>query len=66
MTRVLLVDDGENNRLTLSAILEDEGFEFRTARTGPEALEKIEDFRPRLVILDYMMPLLSGREVLRP
>ena len=62
--KVLIVDDEPFTIQLMLTILEDEGFEFRTARTGPEALEKIEDFRPRLVILDYMMPLASGREVL--
>src|SRR5262245_34800344 len=62
--KVLIVDDEPFTIQLMLTILEDEGFEFRTARSGPEALEKIEDFRPRLVILDYMMPLASGREVL--
>jgi two-component system, response regulator RegA len=39
MTRILLVDDDESNRLTLSALLEDEGFEVREATSFAEACE---------------------------
>jgi two-component system, NtrC family, nitrogen regulation response regulator NtrX len=62
--KVLIVDDEPFTIQLMLTILEDDGYELRTASNGQQALELIESFRPRLVILDYMMPLVSGREVL--
>jgi two-component system nitrogen regulation response regulator NtrX len=62
--KVLIVDDEPFTIQLMLTILEEDGYEIRSARNGQEALEQIEEFRPRLVILDYMMPLVSGREVL--
>jgi DNA-binding NtrC family response regulator len=63
--KVLIVDDELFTIELMLTILADDGYEIRTARNGEQALELIEAFRPRLVVLDYMMPLVSGREVLQ-
>ncbi len=49
---ILIVDDQEDIRLTLSNILQDEGYNPRQATNGPEALEQVKIRRPHLIILD--------------
>ncbi len=61
--RVLLVDDNEQNLELLLAYLEDLGCELRTATDGPEALDDIAKFPPDLILLDIMMPKMSGFQV---
>lgn len=63
--RLLVVDDNENNRDMLSRRLRRQGFEVEVAESGHEALEKIENGRFELVLLDVMMPGMSGIEVLQ-
>ncbi len=60
---ILLVDDNEFVLRPLSRYLTEEGYRVLEARTGDEALIKVDDFVD-LVILDIMMPGLSGTEVL--
>ena len=62
---VLLVDDEPNIRETISFILEMEGYEVRTAVNGRDGLAKIRELRPRVVLLDAMMPEMDGFEVCR-
>ena len=61
---VLVVDDAEDNRIVISRRLVKRGYEVREACDGTEALRMIEDELPALVLLDYMMPGLSGIDVL--
>jgi len=61
--RVLLVDDHEQNLELLLAYLEELGCELRTAVDGPEALEEIAKLPPDLILLDIMMPKMSGFQV---
>jgi len=60
---VLLVDDHEQNLELLLAYLEELGCELRTAVDGPEALEEIAKLPPDLILLDIMMPKMSGFQV---
>ena len=60
---VLIVDDNEANVIFLAQILEDNGFKFRIARDGKEALAALGEKRPDLVLLDVMMPRKSGVQV---
>ncbi len=63
--KVLVVDDIEDNRYTLTTLLQIEGFEnITTAEDGVQALELLKDHEFDLVLLDVMMPRLSGYEVL--
>ena len=64
-TRVLVVDDNEQNTELLASKLETDGYETYTAYDGPEALEKVERFTPDLILLDIMMPKMDGYEVCR-
>ncbi len=63
--RVLVVDDILSNVKLLEAKLTTEYFEVVTAFSGPEALAKIEESPPDIVLLDVMMPGMDGFEVCR-
>ena len=63
--RILVVDDTAVNRRLYGAILRKNGFFVTTASGGPEALSKVAEECPSLVLLDYMMPGMSGIDVLR-
>ena len=60
MTEILIVDDERVLRAGLKARLEGEGFDVRLARDGEEALARIDERRPDLVLLDVMMPKMNG------
>jgi two-component system nitrogen regulation response regulator NtrX len=65
MARTILVVDDEASILqSLEGILSDEGFESITVKSGTEALEKIEEVMPDLVLLDIWMPGMDGIETL--
>ncbi len=63
--RILIVDDEPLIIRTLSAYLQQEGFDCREAVDGPAALKAVKEFNPDFIILDLMLPGMSGREVLR-
>ena len=61
---ILVIDDEEAIRLFLAATLEDSGYLVETAATGQEALDRIARSAPDLVLLDLMLPDMSGIQVL--
>ena len=63
--KVLIADDEPNIVTALQFLLERAGFEVAVARNGEEALAAIEAGMPDLVLLDLMMPLVSGYDVCR-
>ena len=63
--QVLLVEDEPAQREVLAYNLEAEGFAVRRAENGEEAMLLIREETPDLVILDWMMPVMSGLEVCR-
>lgn len=63
--KILIVDDEQKVIDILHPFLEGEKFNVSTATTGPEALEQAEEFKPDLVLLDWMLPELSGIDVCR-
>ncbi len=65
MTRILVVEDEESFSDALSYMLRKEGFEVAVAGTGPQALEEFDRGGADLVLLDLMLPGLSGTEVCR-
>jgi two-component system, OmpR family, response regulator RegX3 len=65
MTKILIVEDEESVIDPLELLLSKEGFTIETARDGREALEKFEKVLPDLVLLDLMIPTISGTEVCR-
>lgn len=61
--RILIADDEPYILRSLSFVLQKEGFEVETACDGEEALEKVRQFKPKILFLDIMMPLEDGYEV---
>jgi DNA-binding response OmpR family regulator len=64
-TKILIADDNENIREALTSILEDEGYALWTAKDGAEALRKVREISPDIIILDVTMPEISGYDVCR-
>ncbi len=62
---VLIVDDKKTNRLLLRAQLDSMGLDLAEASGPGEALEFVQSEKPRLAIIDYMMPGMTGVELLR-
>jgi CheY-like chemotaxis protein len=62
--RVLLVDDDPETLGALSSWLDDEGFTVVTAANGLEALQRVRDQVPEVIVLDLQMPVMSGQEFL--
>ena len=60
---ILIVDDDEANVIFFAQILEDNGYGFRVARNGTEAVKALQEKQPDLVLLDLMMPRKSGIHV---
>ena len=65
VTRVLVVDDDRDIRDLVTFKLEQAGYEVRQAEDGLQALEAVREWAPDLVVLDVMMPGLSGVDVTR-
>ncbi len=63
--RILVVDDEPNIVVALEYLMRESGFDVRAARDGDEALAAVADFRPDLVLLDVMMPVRDGYQVVR-
>lgn len=59
---VLLVEDHADLRDMLTVFLENEGFSVQTATNGMEALQRLAAARPAVILLDLMMPVMSGDE----
>jgi CheY-like chemotaxis protein len=57
---ILLVDDDQDFLEILSTKLKDQGFNIEIAKNGKEALEKLQNIKPGLIILDVMMPEMNG------
>src|SRR5688572_20749922 len=62
--RILVVDDDDAIRALLSTVLRRRGLRVETARNGVEALARLGECRYSLLLLDLMMPLMSGYQVL--
>jgi len=62
---ILIVDDEESIRQSLSGILMDEGFEVLTAGSGEEAIRLAEEEMPNLILLDIWLPGMDGIEALK-
>ncbi|HEY9853903.1 MAG TPA: AAA family ATPase [Leptolyngbyaceae cyanobacterium] len=60
---ILVVDDDENIRALLRQQLEPEGYKIREAKDGVDALNQVKQEKPDLIILDVMMPQISGFDV---
>jgi diguanylate cyclase (GGDEF)-like protein len=63
--KILIVDDDPDIRDVLKLTLAEENYEVAEAKDGQEALEKIQSESPSLLLLDYKIPKVDGREVCR-
>lgn len=63
--RVLLGEPSEPFAKSLIAAKEAKDFEIYHAKTGPECLDRVETFRPDIIVIDIMMPIMHGIEVLK-
>ncbi len=61
--KVLIADDEPNIVVSLEFLMKQKGYEVRVVHTGDDALRAIGEFGPDLVLLDVMMPRMSGYEV---
>ena len=61
--KVLIVDDEEINRKVISTVMENYGYDHRTAKNGVEALAGAREYAPDIIFLDIMMPDMDGYEV---
>src|SRR5262245_41792112 len=64
-TRILVVEDDPHILLGLEEILKSEGFEVAVCNRGDRALEAMSKFRPSLIVLDVMLPGVSGYDLCR-
>ncbi|WP_066327192.1 response regulator transcription factor [Anoxybacteroides amylolyticum] len=65
MAKILLAEDEEVLRMLVMDTLEDEGYEIDEACDGQEAIELIKENDYDLILLDYMMPIYTGLEVIQ-
>lgn len=65
MFQILVIDDDQVLQLMLATILEEQGYKVIVASDGEEGIVKAQQFRPALILCDWMMPRLDGIEVCR-
>ena len=63
--QILVVEDNKDVRELITYILSNEGYVLHEAHDGLSALTKVREFTPKLILLDVMMPGISGLEVLQ-
>ncbi len=61
--KILMVDDNELLTDSLEVIFQHQGYEYKIARNGIAALKIVKEFKPDVVVLDVMMPGISGLDV---
>lgn len=64
MSRILIIEDDTNLRRSIALFLSEKGYEVNSAATAGEGLALLNQFRPRVIILDVRLPDASGLEIL--
>lgn len=64
MVRVLIVEDYENLQNIYGAVLKKEGYDVEVVNDGIAALDKAKNFKPEVILLDLLLPHMSGMEFL--
>lgn len=62
---ILLVDDSKTELMHLSGMLTERGFSVRTAESGDEAMRKLSEAKPDLILMDVVMPGMNGFQLTR-
>ncbi len=65
MAQILIVEDDHDLNNAYCIILKNEGHEVETSFNGKEALSKLKNFDPELILLDLLMPIMGGLEFLK-
>ena len=65
VNRVLIVEDNDDLRALLGDVLDEAGFEVLAVSNGAEALQAADGWRPAVIVLDLMMPVMDGAAFLR-
>ena len=65
MSRVLVVDDSDSACDLIRDFLESKGYDVFLSRTGEDALAKVRELKPDVMLLDIVLPGIDGMEVLR-
>lgn len=60
--KILIVEDRDDIRLMMKILVEQYGYEVVTAMDGYEAIEMVHQHKPDLILMDLMMPFMSGVE----
>jgi CheY-like chemotaxis protein len=64
VTSILVVEDEFDVQQVVADVLRDEGYEVSVCGNGRDALERLREHRPDVVVMDVMMPILSGVQAL--
>lgn len=64
MARILVVDDRDDIRLAMAGLLSAEGYEVFEASDGSQVADRVRKDRPDLILLDIIMPVMNGFDVL--
>lgn len=65
MQRILIIEDEKPLREAFAYLLESEGFEIACAENGRTALPRLKSFKPDLILLDMLMPVMDGMTFLK-
>jgi twitching motility two-component system response regulator PilH len=65
MSSVLVVEDSPPQRAMITALLKENGLEVTTANDGLDALDRLKEHRPDIVVMDIVMPRMNGYELCR-
>lgn len=65
MANILIVEDDKDLNNAYTIILNKEGYQVESAFDGQEALDKLSKFKPQLILLDLLMPIMGGLEFLK-
>ena len=61
--RILVVEDEEDTRFILNRLLSKNNYEVQTAENGEAALEILKEFKPKVVLADWTMPVMDGLQL---
>lgn len=64
-SKILVVDDNSDLRNYVSRVLQQEGYQVRTARNGSEGFQVAQAYSPHLIVTDLMMPIVSGLDMIQ-